>query len=456
MLVLPLAGSLSAPAAVTDNLVAYWTFEGSATNSTPASGGSAYDGVLSGNAVVTGTPKVGTGALLLDGTGDYLDVASTVDVNQPWSVSAWFRSVVAPTGRGMIFESSGSYAISYGIREGTPATHTNFQAYTDLATGTDPFVDSQVPDASTAETWHHILLTFTPATPIDAGTVIGYLDGTAIYTLNVPAGTTLTPANGFHIGTYRSANDRWFTGSIDEVAMWNRTLSIAEASEVFSRGNQGESLVTTKLNIALSANPATQGSVTGNGVYNPGQEVPITATPNPGYIFLSWSGDFTGQPTSFTYTANAGATAVASFGEDTSDSDGDGLSNYEEIVIHLTNPNNPDTDGDRIPDGAEANITFTSPTASDAALVSFVDQNLCTNEHAGAIALNAPRIERNPASGVVSLFLGLSGSPDQGAWQPVNLNSPSVTITPVTDGWDITIPAPSNTVNSYVLLGRKP
>jgi hypothetical protein len=441
---------------VTDNLVAYWTFEGNAANTAPATGGTAFDGALMGNAATNGTAKVGTGALLLDGAGDYLDVTSTVDVNQAWTVSAWFRSDVAPTGRGMIFENSGSFAMSYGIREGTPAANTNFQAFSDAASGGDPSADLQVPDANTTNTWHHILLAFTPATPTTAGTIIGYLDGTQTYTLNVPAGITLTPANGFHIGTYRSANDRWFDGSIDEVAMWNRTLAPAEASEVYSRGNQGESLVTTKYNIALSANAAPQGTVSGTGIYNPGQHVSISATPNPGYVFVSWSGDFTGQPASFTYTANASATAVANFGEDTADSDSDGLSNYEEVVVYLTLPGNPDTDGDLIPDGAEANTTFTSPITSDAALVSFVEENLCPNPHAGAIALGAPRIQRDAATGVVSLFLGLTGSADQTTWQPINLNSPSVTITPAANGWDITIPAPSNTVNSYVLLGRKP
>lgn len=38
---------------------------------------------------------------------------------------------------------------------------------------------------------------------------------------------------------------------------------------------------------------------------------------------------------------------------DLTDSDGDGLSNYEETKVWLTNPNNPDTDGDHYSDGLE-------------------------------------------------------------------------------------------------------
>ncbi|QJE95258.1 LamG domain-containing protein [Luteolibacter luteus] len=231
-----LAMPLSQGAIVT-GLVGYWGFEDSTTNG--GSGGSAFDGVLMGNAATTGTVRAGSGALLLDGSGDYLDITSTVDVNQPWTVSAWFNSDVAPTGRGMVFESSGSFAMSFGIREGTPATNTNFQAFADAATGGDPSGDFQIGDAATIGAWHHILLAFTPSTSTTSGSITGYLDGTQSYNLTVPTGVSLVAANGFHIGTYRSANDRWFDGSIDEVGMWNRTLSPAEAASVYRAGQAG-------------------------------------------------------------------------------------------------------------------------------------------------------------------------------------------------------------------------
>lgn len=235
-----LASLLLAPcsnAALTSGLVAYWNFEGNALNASTGidSGGTAFNGSLMGNAATTGTAKAGTGSLLLDGSGDYLDVTSIVDVNQPWTVSAWFNSDVAPTGRAMVFENSGSFAMSYGIREGT-AGNTNFQLYADTATGSDLFQDLQVADANVINTWHNILVAFTPSTATTTGSVIGYLDGTQSYSLTVPIGMTLVAGNGFHIGTYRSNNDRWFDGSIDEVGMWNRTLSPTEVTSVYQTG----------------------------------------------------------------------------------------------------------------------------------------------------------------------------------------------------------------------------
>ncbi len=47
------------------------------------------------------------------------------------------------------------------------------------------------------------------------------------------------------------------------------------------------------------------------------------------------------------------------------DSDGDGLSDIEEIMIYHTDPNNPDTDGDGLTDGEEVRIYGTDPLNPD-------------------------------------------------------------------------------------------
>ena len=47
------------------------------------------------------------------------------------------------------------------------------------------------------------------------------------------------------------------------------------------------------------------------------------------------------------------------------DTDGDGLTDYEEIYVYGTDPLNPDTDGDGIPDGDEIHIYGTDPLFPD-------------------------------------------------------------------------------------------
>lgn len=68
---------------------------------------------------------------------------------------------------------------------------------------------------------------------------------------------------------------------------------------------------------------------------------------------LGGSGDFIECPT-FELTPVAGPV----------DSDGDGLTDAEEMMIG-TNPNDPDTDGDTISDGDEVNMTLTNPLEAD-------------------------------------------------------------------------------------------
>jgi hypothetical protein len=452
------AGVIVAPAAITDDLVAYWDFEGSTANHPGASGGSAYDGTLMDNASLTGgAVRAGSGSLVLDGAGDYFDVTSIVDPNQPWSVSAWYRPNAAPAGsvRYMVFESSGSYPISFGLREGASASTTNHQTYVDIMPGTDVPADVQIADGETAGHWHHVLLAFTPATSTTAGSVAIYINGILRNSLVIPAANTLGAADGFHIGTYRSANDRWFNGALDEVAIWNRTLSATEAQEIHQRGDQGQPLTAGKTYLNLVAEPGAGGAVSGGGLYDADAVVEVSATANPGYLFRGWTGEFTGQPAVFTHTLTTAITATAVFSPDTADSDGDGLSNFDEIVIYQTDPQNADSDGDEIPDGDEIAITGTDPNSSDVALVDFVRKNLSPPD-SGAIALSPLRVRRDPATGALDLLFSIVGSTDQTEWQRVDLSHPSVSITPSGTGWHLTFPAPSNTTNSYVVTDQSP
>jgi hypothetical protein len=441
-------------ASLLQGLTAYWDFEGNANNNAAASGGSAFHGLLESGATISNTAtKVGSGSLQLDGTNDHMKVPATVNVSQAWSVSAWFRPQTLPSGtaRCFVFETVGSYAISYGLREGSTAANTNYQLFNQRSGG-DLSQNIDVADATALNTWHHILISFTPSTASTSGLIVGYLNGVPRYSLTVPANSAHGAATGFHVGTYRSADGRYFHGAIDDVALWNRTLTAQEAATVYQLGNDGTSLSTGTFFLSLSAQPATHGSVIGAGAVPANESVSISAIAQPGYRFIGWTGDFTGQPASFTHIASAPITAAANFGEDNADDDDDGLTNYQEIVIHQTLTNNPDTDDDGIPDGKE--ITFgTSPLASDAALVAYVRDNL-TGSQVGTIALATPHVHRDPISKSLTFRLVLSSSTEQNPWRLIDLSQPSSTLAPNASGWKLTFPAPSSAIDAYFLLER--
>jgi hypothetical protein len=190
--------------------------------------------------------RVGLGALSGDGTNDYAHInGNPVDPNQNWSVATWFKPNTAGLGitdatRLFVLETTGTDTppISYGLRAGTadPNTgdpRTDFQLYTYNATAAslqdfyllNPQVDQ----------WHHAVLTYDAVN----GVMKGYLDGAESHSIVMGPGNTLRGYFGFNVGTYRSADGRWFKGLIDEVTFWQRKLSPAAVSQAYSLGNAG-------------------------------------------------------------------------------------------------------------------------------------------------------------------------------------------------------------------------
>jgi uncharacterized repeat protein (TIGR02543 family) len=99
---------------------------------------------------------------------------------------------------------------------------------------------------------------------------------------------------------------------------------------------------------------ATNGSVLGGGGYVPGSSVNVVATPNPGYLFSGWIGDYTGSDNPIAIVMDSNKAITANFSQDTRDTDDDGLTNYQEIVELGTDPTLKDTDGDNVEDGDDA------------------------------------------------------------------------------------------------------
>lgn len=478
------AGSLLATAAISDNLVAYYDFEdvvsgnGSAIANRVSGGASATifgtspTSGFAGNSAFNSTGADGVGnvsnrSTLIVGKAANFNHTGTDAIRVPvnttalwgstpatgagFSISAWYFAAIDPnqaaSQRYFVFEdgtNTTQFDVSFGSQSAAAnATSLAMWAYNNGSTG------GTVQAPSTVGAWHHVVHTFTYD---GSNTLMSvYRDGVSTPgTLNIAGFPTFTELN---VGNARDGQSRGWDGMIDEVAVWSRALTPAEVQGVHNLGLQGEAVTAAKFNVALSASPATAGTVSGSGLYSAGQQATISATRKPGYVFASWDGGFTGQSASFNHIVTADVTAVATFSEDTADNDADGLSNYEEAIVYGTDLDHPDTDGDEIPDGDELLITSTDPKTSDALLVAFVRNNL-SPDAAGAIALSPLQIERNPTTGTITLKLSLSGSANQSTWQDIDLGS--ATIAPAGDGWNVTFPAPSNAVNSYILRTNKP
>ena len=80
------------------------------------------------------------------------------------------------------------------------------------------------------------------------------------------------------------------------------------------------------------------GAVNYTTTHKLGTTTTVTATPDLGYLFTAWTGDASGSDNPLSLTMDSNKTIGATFTKDTADTDGDGFSNYDELVTYSTDP----------------------------------------------------------------------------------------------------------------------
>jgi len=194
----------------------------------------------------------------------------------------------------------------------------------------------------------------------------------------------------------------------------------------FQQTYQNFSLTASQVNfgftLATSCN-ATEGTLLVDPIksaYQTGDIVTIIATPKTGYLFGNWSGASTATTSSITFTMDADKTVAANFIQDGSDTDGDGLTNYQESITYGTNPNQKDTNSDGIEDGQAVALGY-SPTFNFSALISHLQMHpptgLYTANQMQAMAIGDLVLTKNP-NGSFTLNYDIQQSTDLQTWTP--------------------------------------
>ena len=236
-----------------DYLVAQYTFDTDTLNKAPLTLGT-HDGTAVGDAVITtADAQVGTGALLLDGTDDFVYIADSAHPTDPnvitWAdfgspgqseevtVSAWFKPAAWSTNYIQIVAKGypGGYRITRGDYDGVIFVADGMPWDGGTVWGNDAYDE-------TDGNWHHVVGVW------DGGRVALYEDGDLQYHLPQPHGTLLTkidPALDQVMRLTIGANDgadssQHFNGMIDEVRIYNVGLSEAEVIKLFAaQGGSG-------------------------------------------------------------------------------------------------------------------------------------------------------------------------------------------------------------------------
>jgi len=229
ILLLGLAGRvLSADSCATlpPGAVSWWQAESNALDFLDGN-----HGVLSGNATY-GAGSKGTG-FVLDGNRDGVLVGNATNLQlQDFSIEGWIKRTSATT---ISFNGNGGAQVfALGAGGGGFGFYLRPDAY--LALGKLQVNETASSVRITDTNWHHVAVTK------QGTTVVFYADGLAYPAPAYNSGGFSYSGPGY-IGAWRNPSglvDNSFYGTIDELAMYNRSLTAAEIQTIFIANNRGK------------------------------------------------------------------------------------------------------------------------------------------------------------------------------------------------------------------------
>jgi uncharacterized repeat protein (TIGR02543 family) len=170
----------------------------------------------------------------------------------------------------------------------------------------------------------------------------------------------------------------------------------------------------------LTVSPSANGTISGGEYCPPDATTTLTATPKPGYRFTGWTRDASGTTNPLTITMETDKTVGATFAPDLSDTDGDGLTAYNETLIYGTDPTRSDTDADGLTDDFEV-IQYTVISS----ILTWSAAKADAESKGGGLATFATQAEWNQALQLIGeealidvngLWIGATDQNTEGSW----------------------------------------
>jgi hypothetical protein len=257
---------------IEDRLVAYWKMN-------ETSGTSAANAVSGGSPVAfTGSPAWAAGqvanAVGLDGT-THGEAANYTKANRAISGSAWVRPAAGAAGNQVIFRNAfgdlvpvggAIEGVKFGQFELRLAVDANGALIPESAIQIGPNVSRvSSPTPITENAWHHI------AFSADGAQQRLYVDGQQVAVIDYLANINQPDIPYITVGVQFNYSDpaditspagpdptnpNYFTGSIDELALWTRVVTPDEISKIYEAGRQGQELTSVVVEPPTSEEPA--------------------------------------------------------------------------------------------------------------------------------------------------------------------------------------------------------
>lgn len=207
-------------------LVGWWKFdEGSGTTAGDASGNGNIGTLINGPTWTTDS-KVGSGAIGFDGVDDYVDIPTAVasNLNKQITYSLWVKPSSVSLNRMLIIlggDSTTDAGAYLRIQNGNAI-------YFVLGDGTNRDIASMTIPALSTDNWYYL----TAVADLQNGTKKIYINGALSNSKPISLTGSLSATASVHKIGFWSGDH--YSGLIDDVRVYNRALSAAEISELYT------------------------------------------------------------------------------------------------------------------------------------------------------------------------------------------------------------------------------
>ena len=214
---------------VTKGLVAYWAMRNSGTTVFDEWG--TNNGGASNSVTFSSAAGVVGNGYTLDGT-NFIQVAnsSSLALAKEYTITFWLKTPTAQTG---VIVAKGDTALRTGVvqvyvRSTVPRVQT-------VAASVGNAIDGAFTSWATSpydSAWHHVCIVR------DNATCNGYMDGVLVEAGSLTNNYSINGSDPLYIGKRKDngADQLFYSGSLDEVRIYNRALTAAEVKQLYRMG----------------------------------------------------------------------------------------------------------------------------------------------------------------------------------------------------------------------------
>jgi hypothetical protein len=219
------------PASLAQGLVGYWPFCGNANDES----GNGNNGTVNGATLTTDRFGNAGKAYSFDGNGDYIGASSNNLPSAERTISIWFNGSSFLGGPALLGYGGNGCGSSFFVAINQPPIPNVIinQSHCVVDSLTSPF------SINDTNSWHHLVITTS-----QNGTN-HFIDGQKTAENSTFISNTYVSNRDFAIGSnvgndgympWVDANQTWWKGSLDDIAIWNRALSQSEITQLYNQG----------------------------------------------------------------------------------------------------------------------------------------------------------------------------------------------------------------------------